>query len=366
MKFNINRDVLIGPLQQIVSVIEKRQTILILSNVLIFIDNNRIVLTGTDLELQLIVILETECSESGSLTIPARKLFDICRSLPPQAEIKIEQEEDKIKISSGRSRFLLSTLPPEIYPPFVQTEFKNSFFISSAKLKESFDKTIFCMANQDVRFYLVGMSLHISNQKFKLVTSDGHRLAIFEDTLELASGIEAKIVLPRKGVVELSRLLDNLSSNVKVEFSENNIKFSFHNLIFSAKLLDAKYPDYKKIFSKPLLSSIFVNKNSLKEALSRVAILTNEKVKGITFEFSENSLKFNAHNPEHEEAEDEICIDYSGKTFSIAFNVQYVLDAILNIESDMVKLNITEDYSTCFVEEPDAAIYTFVVMSMLL
>ena len=368
MKFIINREQILNPLQQIVSVIEKRQTMPILSNVLISISNNILVLTGTDLEIQIIAKIDIDCSETGAITIPARKFLDICRLLPNQADIKIEEQdqEDKIKISSGRSRFSLSSLPAENYPKFIETDFNHQFVISSGKLKKALDKTIFCMANQDVRFYLNGLLLSISNQKLKMVTSDGHRLAIYEDSLEQPTGYEAKIVLPRKGVVELSRLLDDSDTEIRIEFSVNNIRIYIKNLIFSAKLVDAKYPDYNKVFTQPFLNTLLVPKQLLKETLARVAILSNEKFKGVSFDITNDNIKISAHNPEHEEAEEECLCEYKGDPLSIAFNIQYMLDAVSNLDTEMAALNIAVNASTCFIEEPEQQTYRFIVMSMRL
>lgn len=368
MKFIINREQILNPLQQIVGVIEKRQTMPILSNVLMVIEHKCLVLTGTDLEIQIVVKIDIEHDESGAITIPARKFLDICRLLPVQADIKIEQQvqDDKIKITSGRSRFSLSSLPAENYPEFVETAFDHQFVISAGKLKNALEKTVFCMANQDVRFYLNGLLLHISNQKFKMATSDGHRLAIYEDSLDQPTGYEAKIVIPRKGVVELMKLLDDSDTEAKIEFSANNIRIFFNNLMFSAKLIDAKYPDYTKVFNQPFLKTLLVPKQLLKETLSRVAILSNEKFKGVAFDISTNSIKINAHNPEHEEAEEECLCEYPGEPFSIAFNIQYMLDAIGNLNSETAALNIASNASTCFIEEPEQQAYRFIVMSMRL
>jgi DNA polymerase III subunit beta len=368
MKFIINREQLLTPLQQIVGVIEKRQTMPILSNILIIIDNNTLKLTGTDLEIQIITEVIINGAEVGTVTVSARKLLDICRLLPYQADINIEQlnPEDKIKVFSGRSRFTLSTLPAENYPKFIETEFEHKFVIRSGQLKKALDKTLFCMANQDVRFYLNGLLLNISNQKLKIVTSDGHRLAIYEDTLEQPTGYEAKIVLPRKCVVELAKLLDDSDSEIKIEFSVNNIRIYIKDLIFSAKLMDAKYPDYMKVFNQSFLNTLLVSKRLLKETLMRVAILSNEKFKGVSFEIANDSIKISAHNPEHEEAEEECLCNYTGTPLSIAFNVQYLLDAISNINSEIAALNIASNASTCVIEESEQQTYKFIVMSMRL
>ncbi len=208
--------------------------------------------------------------------------------------------------------------------------------------------------------------MSISNQKLKLVTSDGHRLAIYEDELEFPTGYEAKIVIPRKGVVELMKLLDDSGSEITALFSSNNIRINVKNIFFSAKLVDAKYPDYSKVFNQAFLSTLLVSKQLLKETLSRVAILSNEKFKGVAFDISTNTIKVSAHNPEHEEADEECPCDYTGDPLSIAFNVQYMLDAVSNLNSDIAALNIAANASTCFIEEPGQQSYRFIVMSMRL
>jgi DNA polymerase-3 subunit beta len=364
MKFIINREEILTPLQQIVSVIEKRQTMPILSNVLIVIDDDQLTLTGTDLEIQIIAKININQATPGSITVPARKFLDICRLLPPSAEIKFEQQDDKVKILSNRSRFSLSCLPADNYPEFSESELENQFFINAGKFKKALDKTVFCMANQDVRYYLNGLLLNISNSKIKLVASDGHRLSIYEDTLDQGTGYEARIIFPRKGVLELSRLLDDPDAELKVEFSSSNIRIFIKNLIFSAKLVDSKYPDFGKVFQQEFFNPIHIQKQILKDALTRVAILSNEKFKGITFDITSESLRISTHNPEHDEAEEELVIEYEGEPLSIAFNAQYLLDAVSNLDSELAVLTIASNASSCFIDEPNECVYKFIVMPM--
>ncbi|WAK02196.1 DNA polymerase III subunit beta [Methylobacter sp. YRD-M1] len=366
MNFIINREELLTPLQQIVSVIEKRQTMPILLNVLLVIEDNRLILTGTDLEIQIVAKIEIGTATSGAITVPARKFLDICRLLPSGAEIKFEQEDDKVKILSNRSRFSLSCLPADNYPEFAETDFEHQFFINAGKFKRALEKTTFCMANQDVRYYLNGLLLHISNSKLKLVASDGHRLSIYEDQLDQATGYEARIILPRKGVLELSRLLDDPDAELRVEFSGNNIRIFIKNLVFSAKLVDSKYPDFSKVFQQTFFNQIHIQKQSLKEALTRVAILSNEKFKGVTLDIVPDSLRISTHNPEHDEAEEELFIEYMGEPLSIAFNAQYLLDAVSNLDSELAVLTIASNASTCFIDEPNDTSYKFIVMPMRL
>ncbi len=366
MKFTINREALLAPLQQIVNVIEKRQTMPILANILINIQKDSLILTGTDLEIQIIAKITIDAPSIGSITVPARKFLDICRLLPTNADIKIERLEDKIKINAHRSRFVLSCLPAENYPEFAESSLERQFSINAGKLKKALDKTLFCMANQDVRYYLNGLLLNISNRKIKLVASDGHRLAIYEDELDEAAGFEARIILPRKGVMELSRLLDDPEADLDVEFSSNNIRIKIKHIVFSAKLVDAKYPDFSKVFEQPFLNEIHIQKQALKEALTRVAVLSNEKFKGVSLDVYAGNLRISTHNPEHDEAEEEMLIEYTGEPVSIAFNAQYLLDAVSNLDSELAVLTITSNNSTCFINEPNLETYKFIVMPMRL
>jgi DNA polymerase-3 subunit beta len=353
-------------LQQIVSVIEKKQTMPILANVLLEIESDTLTLTGTDLEIQIVSKLPVIGATSGSMTLPARKFLDICRLLSPNIDIRIEQHGDMAKLSTTRNRFSLFCLPAENYPDFSESPLDQRFHINSGKLKNALDKTMFCMANQDVRYYLNGLLMHLSNSALKMVASDGHRLAIYEDQLDSPTGIEARIILPRKGVQELSRLIGDCDVEMQVGFSNNQIRIEINRTLFSAKLVDSKYPDFSKVFQQPFLAPILIEKPSLREALTRAAILANEKFRGITLHFEQDLLRINAHNPEHEEAEEELSIAYKDDPFSISFNANYMLDAVTNLDSDMVVLTMASNLSCCFVNEPKQQLYKFIVMPMRL
>lgn len=367
MKFIISKDQILTPLQQIVSVIEKRQTMAVLANVLLVIDQQKLIMTGTDTEIQIITKLDlANNSETGSITVPARKFLDICRLLPNNAEINFQLQNEKVKLVSGRSRFSLNTLPAEHFPEFNETEFDYEFLINAGKFKKALNKTLFCMANQDVRYYLNGLLLNISNSKLKLVASDGHRLSIYEDEIGLPTGYEARIIIPRKAVLELSRLLDDEEVELNIQFSNNNIKIYYKEVVFSSKLIDAKFPDFSKVFNQSFLSPMLIQKQLLKEALSRVAVLSNEKFNGINFEINSEILKMSTHNPEHDEAEEEIFIQYLGQPINISFNCQYILDAVSNLDSEMATFTISANASSCFIEETEESSYKFIVMPMLM
>ncbi len=366
MKFIINRDTLLTPLQHIVGVIEKRQTMPVLANVLLVISPELLSITGTDLEIQLVAKIPISSNFSDSITIPARKLLDICRLLPAKSDLEFELQNDKVRVSSSRSRFVLSCLPASTYPEFTETGMDKSFTISSILLKKALEKTIFCMANQDVRYYLNGLLLNISNSKIKFVASDGHRLAIFDTSLDQPAGYEAKMILPRKGAVELYRLLSDVDTQLTVGFSNNNIKIDINELTFSAKLVDAKYPDFSKVFQQSFFDPIVIGKQDFKDSLTRVAVLSNEKFKGVNLDFSKDNIKISTHNPEHDEAEEELNINYAGDLLSIAFNAQYLLDAVSNVDAQTVMLTISANVSSCFIDSPETADYKFIVMPMRL
>jgi len=366
MKLIVNRESLLNPLQQIVNVVEKKQTMPILSNVLIRLEKNRLQMTGTDLEVQISASTYLEQSEDGATTVPARKFLDLCRLLPAHAEIKLDLQDNKLRMVSGRSRFSLSTLPAEDYPHFSQANSEGEFQITSQQLKKALDKTLFCMANQDVRYYLNGLLLIISNSTLRFVASDGHRLAIYQETLQQETGLEHKIIIPRKGVLELSRLLANDDSPVIVQFSNNHIRVSSLDTVFLSKLIDAKYPDFSKVVNQAFHEPIALPRIEFKEALNRVAVLSNEKIKGLSLDFTPDVLKISAHNPDHDEAEEEIPISFIGEPLRISFNAQYLQDAVANLDSDVLHYQIAKNSSCCILLHPEHDQYQFLVMSMIL
>ena len=322
-------------------------------------------MTGTDTEIQIVSKLNIDSiHERGSITVPARKFLDICRLLPTSAQINFELHDEKVKLVSGRSRFSLSTLPAEHYPEFSETHYDYQFVLNTGKFKKALDKTLFCMASQDVRYYLNGLLLNVSNSRLKLVASDGHRLSIYEDDIAQPTGYEARIIIPRKAVQELSRLLDDADSELNIQFSCNNIRIDYKDVVFSSKLIDAKFPDFGKVFNQAFLTPLLIQRQLLKDALTRVAILSNEKFKGVILDIAGDVLKLSTHNPEHDEAEEELIIDYQGEPLSISFNSQYLLEAVSNLDTELAMLTIAANASSCFVEEPEQALFKFIVMPM--
>lgn len=364
MKFTVNREQVLVPLQQIARIIDKRQTLPILSNVLIQCRDNRLVVTGTDLEVQIVSHLNlNDIRDEGSITLPARKLLDICKLLPADSAIKFDLDGDKVKVSSGRGRYTLITLPADSFPEFNRNDAQMSFKVNAGKLKEGLDKTAFCMAINDTRFYLNGLELSIKNSTLKLVASDGHRLALYEDDIG-ETGQNTKIILPRKAVQELSRLLNDSGAEAEIRISSNTIEVLYKNVVFASKLVDGRFPDFSRSLNQPFLDPIGVDRLSLKEALMRVEVLSNEKYKGVNFDIESSSLKLSTNNPEHDEAEEDMVIDYLGDSVSVVFNAQYMLDAVSNIDDDSVKMTVAANASACFLEAPGKSLFQYIVMPM--
>ncbi len=363
MKFAISRESFLAPLQQIVGVIERRQTLPILSNVLLKLDLGQLELTGTDLEVQLVTRIEVESRDQGRITVPARKLLDICRLLPDKCELAVEYRDERFHIRSGRSRFVLSTLPGENYPQFDTGVADRTLGLGSRILRRAMEKTLFAMAQQDVRYYLNGLLFDIEGGTIRTVASDGHRLALFED--EVGLDVEpAQAIIPRKGVLELFRLLPDRDAELSVELASNAVRVMMPESCFSSKLIEGRFPDYRRVMPSHTSRKVVTDKLDLKSALTRVSVLSTEKYRGVNLEIEGGILRLQTQNPEHEEAEEEIPIEFDGEAFSSGFNAAYLLDAVANIESDDVSLSFADSNGSCLVEDCKDQRFRYIVMPM--
>lgn len=366
MNITIKRETLLKPLQMVSGVIEKRQTLPVLSNVLVEVSEDNLSLTGTDLEVEMIATAKIDSSSAGEVTIPAKKFMDICRALPEDADVKIIQDGERITVRSGKSRFTLSTLPASEFPNIDAINAIMSFSVTQNELKQLIDNTAFSMAQQDVRYYLNGLMLSVDENMIRTVATDGHRLAVSE--LEKSTGVNnsQQIILPRKGVLELARLLDNSDNEVNIQISSNHIRITMNELTYTSKLIDGKFPDYNRVIPKNNDKIIHADKSLLRQSLSRASILSNEKYRGIRLTLESNLLKATAHNPELEEAEEEIAVEYSGEGLEIGFNVNYLLDALAAIDSDQVEVELSDSNSSCLIHAVGDISSRYVVMPMRL
>ena len=281
MKFSTSRETLLAPLQQIVGVIERRQTLPILGNVLLRLQGRRLELTGTDLEVQLIARLEVDGGADGAATVPARKLADIVRLLAERSAVQAECRQDRFHIQSGRSRFTLSTMSAANYPEFDTGTQERRFAMPVALLKRAMDKTMFAMALQDVRYYLNGLLVELEGQTLRTVASDGHRLALFETSVPELEGASAQAILPRKGALELARLLKDEEGELVLELSGNSMRVLLEDVSFSSKLVEGRYAEYRRVLPARTERHLLADRAELRAALTRVAILSNEKYRGV-------------------------------------------------------------------------------------
>lgn len=366
MKISISRDAILNPLQMVNNVIERRQTLPILSNVLISVKDNTLSLTGTDLEVEMINKCSITNTEEGDTTLPGRKLLDICKALPEGANLEINIDGERATLKSGRSRFTLSTLSATEFPSIDALISPFEFTITEETFKKLIDQTQFCMAQQDVRYYLNGLMLELSNDQIIAVATDGHRLAFCKADVELSPSETRQVIIPRKAVNEISRLLDDSKDEIKVSLSENHIRVELSDVIFTSKLIDGKFPDYQQVIPQKCDNEVKSPRDNLHQAFNRTSVLSNEKYRGMRLQLSENQLQATVHNPEQDEAEEVIEVAYSGDEFEIGFNVAYLLDALSAIKSDKVVMQLTDSNHSCLLFGSDDIDSKYVVMPMRL
>jgi DNA polymerase-3 subunit beta len=367
MHFTIQREALLKPLQLVAGVVERRQTLPVLSNVLLVVEGQQLSLTGTDLEVELVgrVSLD-EPAEPGEITVPARKLMDICKSLPNDALIDIRVDEQKLLIKAGRSRFSLSTLPANDFPTVEEGPGSLTLSLSQSRLRRLIERTSFAMAQQDVRYYLNGMLLEVQTGILRAVATDGHRLAMCSMAAEIEQTERHQVIVPRKGILELARLLTEQDADVGIILGQHHIRATTGEFTFTSKLVDGKFPDYERVLPRGGDKLVVADRQGLREAFSRTAILSNEKYRGIRLQLAAGLLKIQANNPEQEEAEEEIAVDYNGNQLEIGFNVSYLLDVLGVMTTDQVRLILSDSNSSALVQEADNDDSAYVVMPMRL
>jgi len=366
MKFTISREVLLQPLSQVVGVVERRQTLPVLANFLLAARDGNLTVTGTDMEVELISTVPADISQDGEITVPARKMMDIVKALPDGANISFSVSDDKATLTAGRSRFTLSTLPASEFPATDQVETLENITVAEATLKKMMDKTSFAMANQDVRYYLNGLLFDFSGKQLRAIATDGHRLAICDLESSVDVSTDRQLIVPRKGVLELSRMLIGDEDEVILAIGRNHIRLVKGGTTFTSKLIDGRFPDYKAVVPVGADKQMLVDKALFIQALQRAAILSNEKYKGVRLESSGSTIKIIAHNPLHEEAVEEIEAELNFDRLAVGFNVTYLLDALMAIDTDQVSLELKDANSSCLVSAPDSDVNRHVVMPLKL
>jgi len=367
MKFTMHRENLLKPLQAVQGVVDRRQSLPILANFLLAIDAGRLSITGTDMELELVTSTELPDAESGEITLPARKLVDFCRSLPEDAEVHLEVDGDRAQLRSGRSRFTLTTLPAVDYPSSDSLSGELHLTVKERELKRLIELTHFAIAHQDVRYYLNGLLLDIGEGLLRAVATDGHRLAIAE--IPVASVDSARqIIVPRKGISELLRLLGSGDDEAIIDVGSNAIQITLPEVRLTSKLIDGKFPDYRRVVPTQEDSdkTVVVDRELLRQCLARASILSNDKYRAIRLSLEPNVLRVVANNPEQEEAEDEVEVVYEGEALEIGFNVSYLIDALTALPGEEAVIHLGDSDSSCLITPKGEGDCQYVVMPMRL
>lgn len=361
-----DRDALLKPLQAVTGIVERRHTLPILSNVLIERQKDGTTFMATDLEIQVSTSASglTEGSKPFSLTVAARKLHDILRALPEHTKITLSAEDSRLQVKAGASRFNLQTLPAEDFPRLGEAAGEESLVsLPQKELRRLLGLVHYAMAQQDIRYYLNGLLVVVGDQQLKVVATDGHRLAHAAVQLE-TPGESRELILPRKAVVEVLKLLQDSDQPVQLALRQNQVRFSFGDVVLVSKVVDGKFPDYGRVIPHGYPKHILLDRVTLLQALQRAAILSNDKIRGVRMVLTNNSLRVICTNNEQEEAQEELSVDYQGDALDIGFNVSYLLDVLGNLSADTVECTFNDANSSCLLTVPGDAQFKYVVMPM--
>jgi len=358
------RDQILVPLQSVCGIVEKRHTLPILSNVLLEMDGGRLTLLATDIEIQIRTAAAAAGKESAALTVGARKMQDILRSLPESAEVSLAYEDKRLQLKAGKSRFNLQTLPAEDFPRMAAGDGQQTTLrITQKQFKRLLALVQYAMAQQDIRYYLNGLLLVVTGNEMRVVATDGHRLAYASEELSEQHG-RLEIILPRKTVLELSRQLADNDEALEIVLTPTQAQFRFGDIELVSKLIDGKFPDYERVIPQQHTKAIRLDRAMLQHSLLRAAILTNEKFRGVRLVLAPGSLRILSTNAEQEEAQEEIEIDYQGDALDVGFNVTYLLDVLNNIADETIECRLADANSSALFVLPNNERFKYVVMPM--
>ena len=367
MDFYITKEEVVKSLNLTLGVVEKRQTLPILSNVLLEVDESSLKLTATDLESEISTTSTISNFKSGGkTTAPARKLSDLCRLMPDLAEIHFFLDGDNLKIETESGKYNLSTLPSEDFPVFETEDTQSQINISSQNLKNLITKTSFAMGNQDWRHYLNGLYMMIDDKVITTVATDAHRLAMATSSLNEASSESTSGIVPRKSINEIGKLVGDESENVVIQLGQTSIAANVSGTTFVSKLIEGKFPDYEQVIPSGESSLLVVDRKNFSESLSRVSVLSSEKYKGVRIITKKDSLNISANNPEKEQGEENLSCEYQGEEIDIAFNVNYLQEILSTIDSEKIEINFFGSEKSCLITDPNSENLKYVVMPLLI
>ncbi len=369
MKFTIERNSLLKTLGHVQSVVERRNTIPILSNVMIEADSDGIAMTATDLDISIIERTGASVAQPGATTVPAHTLFDIARKLPDGAEVELTLEEgDRLVVKAGRSRFTLACLDKEDFPTMSESDLPHRFAIAAEELKRLIDKARFAISTEETRYYLNGIYLHVANgdagSTLRAVATDGHRLAqVEQDVPEGATGMPG-IIVPRKTVAEIRKLIDEYEGDVVVALSDTKMRFSFDNTVVTSKLIDGTFPDYSRVIPQGNDKMLEMDCRLFSQAVDRVSTISSDKTRSVKLSLSEDTLKLSVNSPDSGTAREELAASYGSDDLEIGFNSRYLMDILAQIEGDMVQVMLADPSAPTVLKDlmDEGALYVLMPM----
>ncbi len=367
MDLEIEREALLRRLQSVMGVVERRQTLPILANVLLEVEGQTLWVTATDLEVEITTSVDATVTTEGQITLPARKLMDIVRNLPEGARAQLQREGEQVRVRSGRSRFQLGALAATDYPKVEGIGESQALRLPQESMRWLLEKTQFCMAVQDVRYFLNGLLLELEPERLRAVATDGHRLALADVAAPEGLRQGKQVIVPRKGVQELLRVLERSSEPVRVELGENHVRVELDGLRLTSKLIEGRFPDYTGVIPDGNGPCLGAEREALRQALVRVSILSNEKYRGVRWVLEPDSLRIHSNNPEQEEAEEWVGVSYDGGAMEVGFNASYLLDALGAVANDQVRIYLRDASSSALIMgDGEAESCRYVVMPMRL
>lgn len=368
MKFSAQRESLLTPLQHVFGAVERRQTSPVLGNVLLHADDGSLTITATDTEIEMQAKADLHIDADGEVTVPARKLLDICKYLPDSARVDFDSTGDKVKFNSGRSRFTLATLPAAEFPKVDELVDAQQVTLTAEQLHHCIRSTSFSMAQQDVRFYLNGMLLEIGSGRLSCVATDGHRLAYAQCETDADPESPVRAIIPRKSVNELQRLLGTADANesVRLSVTPQHLQVNMGDVRLTTKLIDGRFPDYNRVIPIDGNKELLIDCATLKQSLTRASVLSNEKYRGVRLALESGILTISSNNPDQEEAIDELEVEYTGDSAEIGFNVTYLLDVLNSLDSENARIVLKDGNSSVLVTPEQTSDSKYVVMPMRL
>jgi len=364
LKIKTTNDKLLAPLQQVTGIVERRHTLPILSNVLISAGGGKVDFLATDLEVQVTSSAQLDGNAEGTVTVGARKLYDILRALPEDAEVSLEAKESRMTVKAGKSRFNLQTLAAADFPRMVEAkDASKTLRLPQKALKKALGLVQFAMAVQDIRYYLNGVLFSVEGSTLRVVATDGHRLSFASQSLEGDHG-SVEAILPRKTVLELIKLLGDNDDPVELAIGSNQARFRFGGIEIVSKIVEGKFPDYQKVIPTTHKNRVSIDRTTLAQSLNRAAILSNEKIRGVRLVFTKDALSIICTNNEQEEAEEGLAVEYDGDPLDIGFNISYLLDVLNHVESETVTVAMGDSNSSALVQMPGREDFKYVVMPM--